>query len=148
MRVSCALLCDAVTTREGLLHILGGGVARASRPTFPSPLGVAVALAISTTGKELGEKTHNFSIQLEGPDGLEIVEISGELSEVANLEDSIAPDEELVVPIPVSLPVQATVPGQYLVRISLDKREVARLPLSLVQDPSADQAPTDAPESP
>jgi hypothetical protein len=44
MEVSCGLLCDAATVREGLLHVLGGGITRVNRLEFPAALGLTLAL--------------------------------------------------------------------------------------------------------
>lgn len=45
--LSAALLCDAATVREDLLHILGGGVTALVRPSFPAPLGCVMAIALA-----------------------------------------------------------------------------------------------------
>lgn len=45
-------ICDAATIRESLLHVLGAGINRAWRNTFPATLGSYVAMQIHV--RELG----------------------------------------------------------------------------------------------
>ncbi len=52
MRIDCALLCDAATVREGLLHVLGGGIAHAVRPSFPAPAAMSLAVHVWVTQDE------------------------------------------------------------------------------------------------
>ena len=66
--VDCVLLCDAASVREGLLHILGGGITRAWRPTLPSPLGIQVAALVAIDSEDFGQP-HDISIQIFDPDG-------------------------------------------------------------------------------
>ena len=49
MRIDTALLCDAATERDGLLNVLGGGITVATRPEFPAPLGMTLALVRLST---------------------------------------------------------------------------------------------------
>jgi hypothetical protein len=52
MEIEAAILCDAATVREGLIHILGGPITRIWRPALPAPLGVALAVIICMTPQE------------------------------------------------------------------------------------------------
>ncbi len=76
MRVTCALLCDAATVREGLLHVLGGGVTRIWRTEVPTALGVDLALLLSMDQAEQDEP-HNVRAVLYGPDVTSIMEVGG-----------------------------------------------------------------------
>lgn len=53
MEITTALLCDAATVREGLLHVLGGGITRLWRDQLPAPLGVTLALVIDVAPEDL-----------------------------------------------------------------------------------------------
>lgn len=46
------MLCDYATVREGLLHILGGGITRIWRDTLPAPLGAALSVQIEMRQEE------------------------------------------------------------------------------------------------
>ncbi len=99
MRIDCALLCDYVTVREGLLHVLGGGITRLGRPSFPSRLGVAFALRIMVHPTEAG-KEHKIDALLLAEDGAEVarMEIGFELG-----PQNVRPGEELSAPFAIPM---------------------------------------------
>ncbi len=101
MRIDCALLCDAATVREGLLHILGGGITRLGRPEYPSPLGTALAVRVMVHPTE-ADRSHQFEARLLSEDGEEVgsVQINFELSQP---HAALRPGEELSVALPLSL---------------------------------------------
>lgn len=74
MRIDSALLCDAATVREGLLHVLGGGVTRANRPEFPAPLGMTLALRVMIHPTETAAE-HAMQVLLLTEDGQRIADI-------------------------------------------------------------------------
>jgi hypothetical protein len=135
MRIDCALLCDAVTVREGLLHILGGGITRLSRPEYPAPLNVALAVRIMVHPTEC-DRDHNLEVRLMDADG----------SEVGRLEAGFAirepgdarPGEELAIAIPVSvqmLPLPK--PGAFSFELLIDQMHHLSVPFLATQhDPA------------
>ena len=108
MRVDCALLCDAATVREGLLHILGGGVTRATRASFPAPLGLTLAVRILVHPTE-ADRSHQLQIRLQGEDGQRVAELTAEFS--VNEAGELAPGEHVSIPIPLNLPPAVMLPG-------------------------------------
>lgn len=54
MEISAAILCDSATVREGLLHVLGGGVTRLWRSQLPAPLGVTLAVITNLGEADFG----------------------------------------------------------------------------------------------
>lgn len=46
MELKAAIICDAASVREGLLHMLGGGITRIWRQDLPAALGVALAVIV------------------------------------------------------------------------------------------------------
>jgi hypothetical protein len=100
MRIDCALLCDSVTIREGLLHILGGGITRANREGYPAPLNLALALRIMVHPTE-AEHTHELTVLLLAQDGERVAEfgIQFGINDPAVLE----PAEEASLPLGLSL---------------------------------------------
>jgi hypothetical protein len=66
--IDSVVLCDAATVREGLLHILGGGITRLWRPTLPAPLALQIAVSVRVGEGDLGVPT-DISLQLIDPNG-------------------------------------------------------------------------------
>lgn len=143
MRVDCALLCDAVTTREGLLHILGGGVTRLNRPSFPAPLGVALALRIMVHPTE-ADRSHAIEARLLTEDG-EQIGIAEVAFEVA-LSGEERPGEELAVATALSLQnVPLPDAGAYSFELLIDGVHQASVPF-VAQQRSSQLEPEPGPD--
>lgn len=118
MRVDCALLCDAVTAREGLLHILGGGVTRLHREAFPAPLGVALALRIMVHPTE-ADRPHTIEARLLAEDGEQVGKV--ELTFDVRPSGEERPGEELAVATGLALQmVGLPSPGAYSFELLID----------------------------
>lgn len=100
MRIDCALLCDAATAREGLLHILGAGIARAERESYPAPLGMALALRIMLHPTE-ADREHELRMVLMAEDGQSVAQAT--IGFGVTEADQAMPGEELAVSIPVPM---------------------------------------------
>lgn len=107
MRIDCALLCDSVTIREGLLHILGGGITRVNRENFPAPLNLALALRIMVHPTE-ADRTHELKVLLLAQDGARVAELGIQFG--INDPAALEPTEEASLPIALSL---HTIPLQH-----------------------------------
>jgi len=130
MRIDCALLCDAVTVREGLLHILGGGVTRANRPQFPSPLTMMLALRIMVHPTEAASE-HECRVLLLSVDGEEVAAIA--IGFGVTDPSALTPGEEASLPIPINvsnLPLPAA--GPYSFEILIDGIHQASVPFLAV----------------
>jgi hypothetical protein len=131
LRVDCALLCDAATVREGLLHILGGGVTRLNRPQFPAPLATVLALRILVHPTEV-DRSHHLTVQLNDADGQRLVNLDADfgVSDASVLE----PGEEASVPFPLALPPNAALPhqGRYSFEVLIDGIHQVSVPFSAV----------------
>ncbi|MGH9075680.1 MAG: DUF6941 family protein [Acidimicrobiales bacterium] len=75
-RIQMAILCDFATVREGLLHVLGGGVSRIWRPRMPAPLGLTLAV-LAEVAPERAQLPHEFKVQIVGPDEAVVADMSG-----------------------------------------------------------------------
>jgi hypothetical protein len=120
VRIDCALLCDATTVREGLLHVLGGGVTRINRPGYPAPLApLALALRILVHPTET-DRTHQLDVRLQGADGQEI----GKFDVQFGIGDpgEVEPGEEVSVPLPLNMPPNVALPsaGRYSFELLID----------------------------
>lgn len=130
MKLTCALLCDAATVREGLINVLGGGVSRVSRPALPAPLGMALALVVDQHRTEMGRE-HRLDVLVLSEDGAELAR--------ANLTwraDRIPEDLAADYPFPVIVPLHAVMLpsfGGYSVELLIDDVHQATLPFTLVE---------------
>lgn len=127
MRVDCALLCDSVTVREGLLHILGGGIARVNRPgPWPTALGADLALRIMVHPTEV-DSPHQATLLLQGEDGQSIAQI--QIGFQVGDADKLRPGEEASVVAPIAsgqVPIPA--PGAYSFEILIDGTHQTSVP--------------------
>jgi hypothetical protein len=108
VRIDCALLCDAATVREGLLHVLGGGVTRVNRPGYPAPLAplcLAVRILVHPTETD---STHQLDVRLQDEDGQEVAKVDVQFG--VNDPGRNEPGEELSVPLPLNMPPQVGLP--------------------------------------
>lgn len=137
MRVDCALLCDAVTVRDGLLHILGGGITRLHRPSFPTHLGVSLALRVMVHPTE-SDREHQIETRLLAEDGAELGRV--EIGFGITAQD-VRPGEELSAPfaiplIPVALPSE----GSYSFELLIDGVHQASVPFTALLAPTEPEA--------
>ena len=127
MRIDCALLCDAATVREGLLHVLGGGITRAGRPEYPAPLDLTLALRILIHPTEM-DRRHQLEVRLQGADGEPIAgfEIAFESTDPGDLE----PGEHASLALPLVPPptVGLPKPGRYSFEVLIDGVHQATVP--------------------
>jgi hypothetical protein len=138
VRIDCALLCDAATVREGLLHVLGGGITRANRPEYPAPLGMAMALRILVHPTEAGDP-HNLKMLLQAADGEKVAEF--DLQFGLNEPTGLDPGEEASLPVPVPMAgIVLPAPGSYSFELLIDGIHQTSIPFraTLVTE---DQAP-------
>ena len=133
MRVDCALLCDAVTVREGLLHILGGGVTRATRQSYPGPLGLSLALRVLIHPTEAAD-IHKMEVILQDADGQRVAgaDVEFGLSDTAGL----APGEHGSLPVALSFPegVQLPAPGTYSFELLIDGVHQVSVPFIAIEE--------------
>lgn len=119
MRIDTALLCDAATVREGLLHVLGGGVTRAGRPAWPAPLGLTLALRILVHPTET-DRQHQLAVKLQGADGEEVARVDIEFG--VGHAGTLEPGEQASLPLPIPMPEQVVLPspGRYSFELLID----------------------------
>jgi hypothetical protein len=131
MRIDCALLCDSVTVREGLLHILGGGITRINRDSFPGPLGAALALRIMVHPTET-DRTHELRVMLLAEDGGRIAEIGIQFG--VNDPTILEPTEEASLALPIQMhQVMVPRPGPYNFELLIDGIHQVTVPFRAVQ---------------
>ncbi len=118
MQIEAALLCDAATMREGLLHMLGGPISRIWRPQLPAPLGVALAVIVGMDDAERAEP-HEIQVTVRNETKL-LVSAMGAL-QVASLNANVEPGEIVMAPFAMALHSAGTDGyGRHSVHLSLD----------------------------
>lgn len=127
MRLEFALLCDAATIRDGLLHILGGGVTNLVRPEpYPTALQAALALRISVDRNELNDQ-HSCQVLVQSGAGELVAKVQLEFA-LSDEPTSARPGEELYLPIAIPLQgVGVPSPGDYRIDILLDGEQTRSL---------------------
>jgi hypothetical protein len=132
-----ALLCDAATIREGLIHILGGGVTRVWRGPFPARLGIDLAMVFTLHPTELGEK-HRLKVVVQSTDGAQVANLDAEFEvgpahpvievEPPEKPEARVPGESSVVPVVVPLrEVPLPGPGSYSIEVLVDGQHIQSL---------------------
>lgn len=125
MRVECAVLCDAATVREGLLHIIGAGVTETTTTELPLHLPVTFAFrAVLETREQKAE--HILRVRLTEPTGKPLSELEVPFY---RLEDrTVERETALTAPVPLS-GLEVARAGLYLVEATFDRHNVVTLPL-------------------
>lgn len=119
MEIDAALLCDAATIREGLLHLLGGPITRVWRPKLPAPLGIAFAAILSMTPEELA-LPHEVAIMIRNEEHV-IARVMGAVQGGAGPLANIEPGEMLLAPTAVALHDMGTDRyGRHTLSVSID----------------------------
>lgn len=76
VKLTTALLCDYAQVRDGLVHIVAGGVNRLVRRAFPAPMGVSFAIVMEFDQFER-QRDHELTIRIIDADGHQIAQGSG-----------------------------------------------------------------------
>jgi len=137
VRIDTALLCDAATVREGLLHILGGGVTRLNRPEYPAQLApLTLALRILVHPSE-ADRTHQLDVRLQAEDAQEIAKFDVQFG-IGDPGD-VQPGEELSVALPLIMPPQIGMPqaGRYSFELLIDGIHQVSIPFIATHLPGA-----------
>jgi hypothetical protein len=117
---AAAYLCDAATVREGLAHILGGGVNLLRRRDFPAPMAVKLVIMLEQDLTEARD-SHKVNVVIRSDQGPDVLgRIEGALEPQGEPKD---PDLDLPLTIPVILPLDTVVlprPGRYAIDIHIE----------------------------
>lgn len=122
-----AILCDSAKVREGLLHLLGGGITRLWRDSFPSPMTVDLALVLTLTTAER-QHSHTLNIEIRGSDGEQIANINGKFEMTGQPGPTVEVWEEVQLPLVVPLQgIQLPTQGEYRIEVLIDNQSVRSL---------------------
>lgn len=117
-----SILCDAATVREGLLHVLGGGITRIWRPKYPAPFTGALAVVIQPHAGEVGIE-HSLVIKIASQDGKELAKLEAKFT-VDKGSDS-EPGEIAVIPMVIDFsnpPLVIPEIGGYAIDVLVDQQ--------------------------
>jgi uncharacterized protein DUF6941 len=129
VKIDAVLLCDAATVREGLLHILGGGITRIGRPSFPTGLGVSLAIKLSLDDSgDLGD--HSVTVDVVQEERGE--RVGGAKIDMGLSEDQPRPTGEplsAALVLPFAGQVVVPKPGRYRFDVAVDGGEAYHVPV-------------------
>ncbi|QKS17280.1 hypothetical protein HUN59_14650 [Curtobacterium sp. Csp2] len=132
IQLGAAVLCDAATIRENVLHVLGAGVSQMFRGNFPAPLGAEIALLLYIDGEPNVEVQHRVTgeCRLRNSDAESVFGFEYTLRTV--IEPNLGAQS-------VSAIIPATgfgVPeaGAYEITIAVDDERVGAIPFTAILD--------------
>lgn len=97
MELKAAIICDAASVREGLLHVLGGGITRVWRQDLPAALGVALAVIVDLSPDVMFD-AHEVTVAfVRDDDNEQLNEIKGAFQVGPELR--LEPGEHQLVPM-------------------------------------------------
>lgn len=134
MRVTTVMLADAATVREGLLHVLGGGINRLVRDPLPAPLGATLAMLLQPDDAADLARTHDLEITIQhtrSEGKSPVARALMTLSKAASAPGTLPP-VALVVPIQ-SVPIVEI--GDHKITVSVDGSEVATIEFDVLKAP-------------
>lgn len=129
IRLGAALLCDAASLRENLVHILGGGITQIVRPDYPAPLACDIAITIYVGADDIdgpfplsavcadpktGEDLFGFEV---------IINVSPEPTHGPQSVSIVIPFSGMGIPEP----------GQYWIKVSANGAELGSVPFTALK---------------
>ena len=120
------LLCDAASVREGLLHVLGGGITIIWRASYPDAFLASLAASFELSEVAEGGEDHSFritAVKLDGENEDPIFEAGLQV----HLENDGSPGHQ-TLPIVINLSNAGIASeGQYEIRAFLDEKPVGNI---------------------
>lgn len=132
MEIDTCLLCDAASIREGLLHILGGGITDVVRPEYPAPLGMHLALRILAHPTEL-DRSHRLEVLLQDEDGERVTQFHLETQQIDTSQ--VHPGRQAPLNLAWNFPMNPHLPhpGRYSFELLIDGVHQRSVPFTAVQ---------------
>jgi len=127
------LLCDAAAESGGKLFVLGGGWSIVRVPRVPTPMALAIKMAIPW---DQTNSPHPIAARLITADG-EAVEIDGTVVQVEGKVEvgrppGLKPGTPIDTPIVLNFGALALEPGGYVWELQVDGEPVAREPFRVL----------------
>ncbi|MBB3156632.1 hypothetical protein FHS07_000316 [Microbacterium proteolyticum] len=119
-----AVLADAVTVRDNLLHVLGGGITTLLRPSFPAPLAARLGLTFYFQFPAGHRETVTFGAACKGEDDEVVFEVEGSV-DVFSVDSDAPASASIAVPLEnAGVPS----PGRYVIDVSINGTVQAQIP--------------------
>jgi hypothetical protein len=119
VQVAAALLADFASVRDNLLYVVGGGITRVYRDSYPAAMGISLALVIELHRMER-DRAHEIEVEIVDEDGKALAKIKGGF-QVGSTDAAV--HESLMLPLAFDLrPVGLERPGWHSVEISVDSQ--------------------------
>jgi hypothetical protein len=134
LKLTTAILADFAQVREGLLHVVSGGITRAYRAELPGPLSINLAIVVQMDAVET-QRPHDFLVVVMDEDGGELAKVEGQFQ----LESGeLGVGETTQLPIAFDLR-NATVSryGSHTVGIYVDGHNQENLQLTVLPQPQS-----------
>ena len=145
MKLLTTLLCDYATVREGLLHVLGGGITRLWREDVPAPLNMSVAIVVELTQDE-ADLPHEVHVVVRDPNRNKIAEAMGSI-QINAREAKYEANEKVLFPLALPFgPAGTRRRGTHTVDISIDNREHCELKFWVLHPDEQTLPPVHLPE--
>lgn len=142
MKVTAVLLADAATVREGLLHVLGGGINRLVRDPLPGRLDVVLALMLQPDNADDLLADHNLEVIITEmtPEGPFVVAKAIMELPVYSSSGIAGPKPSLPLVVPLqSVPVPRA--SIYQITTNLDGQEANVYEFEVAKAPEQSQPP-------
>ena len=133
MKVTTVMLADHATVREGLLHVLGGGITRIMRDPLPAQLGVVLALMLQADDPADFKKVHDLGVSVSHIDsgkGESVAKAVLTVQPLSEIGPGPLPYISLVVPLQ-GVPIMET--GVHEISVRLDGEMVAVVQFEVVK---------------
>ncbi|HXP19020.1 MAG TPA: hypothetical protein VN840_05150 [Streptosporangiaceae bacterium] len=126
MKLTSVMLADYATIREGLLHVLGGGITRLIRDPLPASMGAVVAMMLQPEDLDDLQASHTLEVFVtgSGDEGVRAVAKAVMTLPGTTTAGALLPTLPVVVPIQ-SIPLTMT--GMHQITVALDGTVVGTL---------------------
>jgi hypothetical protein len=116
MELQAALLCEAASTRDGLLFVLGGGVDHWAPPAYPAGLRLTLGVVVEADDRDQGSE-HAFAVDVLDQEAERIVGVTAGFQFEGQLDPGQTTKLAFAVPLEgVLIPEY----GDYEVRLLVD----------------------------
>lgn len=138
MKATAVMLADHATIREGLLHVLGGGINQLFRDPLPAPLGVMLALMLQPDSIDDLLETHDLEVTIKHVGGEEVDQVAKAVMTLRSAGPVPGPPALIPVVVPFqNVPITQT--GTHRITVSLDGEQAAAIEFLVLKavDPQA-----------
>ena len=125
MQLQAALLCEAASTRDGLLFVLGGGVDHWAPPAYPAGLRLTLGVVVEADDRDKGSE-HALAVDILDQEARRI----GGITAGFQFEGHMDPGQ--TTKLTFAVPLEAVVIpeyGDYEVRLIMDGDTLAAMAL-------------------